>query len=104
MDHLSANQMNLYFQCGLKYQFQYIHRLPKPFKASGLVFGSDNHSAIFWFHINQLAGRSVPLEKLNSISNAASTPILFFGACRKIWFRTATRLTVPYRDTPHCMG
>jgi putative RecB family exonuclease len=67
MDHLSASQMNLYFQCSLKYKFQYIQKLAKPFKASGLVFGSAIHSAISWFHKNQLAGRSVTLEKLYSI-------------------------------------
>ena len=70
MDHLSASQMNLYFQCGLKYKFQYVDRLPKPWKASGLVFGSAMQSAISWFHKNELAGRSVPMEKLYSIFNA----------------------------------
>ncbi len=70
MDHLSASQMNLYFQCSLKYKFQYLDKLPKPFKASGLLFGSAIHSAISWFHKNQLAGRSVPLEKLYSIFTA----------------------------------
>ncbi len=70
MDHLSSSQMNLYFQCSLKYRFQYIDKLPKPFKASGLVFGSAIHSAISWFHKNQLAGRQVPLEKLYSIFTA----------------------------------
>ncbi len=70
MDHLSASQMNLYFQCSLKYKFQYIDKLPKPFKASGLIFGSAIHSAISWFHKNQLTGRNVPVEKLFSIFNA----------------------------------
>lgn len=70
MDHLSASQMNLYFQCSLKYKFQYIDKLPKPFKASGLVFGSAIHSAISWFHKSQMAGRQVTLEKLYSIFTA----------------------------------
>ena len=70
MDHLSSSQMNLYFQCSLKYKFQYIDRLPKPFKASGLVFGSAIHSAISWFHKKQLTGRNAPLEKLYAIFTA----------------------------------
>ena len=70
MDHLSSSQMNLYFQCSLKYKFQYIDGLPKPFKASGLVFGGAIHSAIAWFHKKQLAGRNVPLEKLYAIFSA----------------------------------
>jgi len=70
MDHLSSSQINLYMQCSLKYRFQYIDGLPKLFKASGLVFGSAIHSAISWFHKNQMAGRNVPLEKLYSIFTA----------------------------------
>jgi len=70
MDHLSSSQMNLYFQCSLKYKFQYIDGLPKPFKASGLVFGGAIHTAISWFHKKQLAGRNVPLEKLYAIFSA----------------------------------
>lgn len=67
MDHLSSSQINLYSQCSLKYKFQYIDALPKPFKASGLVFGSAVHSAISWFHKNLMAGRQVTLQKLQSI-------------------------------------
>ncbi|ABK17713.1 hypothetical protein Sfum_2030 [Syntrophobacter fumaroxidans MPOB] len=70
MDHLSSSQMNLYFQCSLKYKLQYVDGLPKLFKASGLVFGSAVHFAISWFHKNQMAGRQVTLEKLHSIFTA----------------------------------
>ncbi|MFZ0928020.1 MAG: PD-(D/E)XK nuclease family protein [Syntrophobacteraceae bacterium] len=86
MDHLSASQMNLYFQCSLKYKFQYIDKLPKPFKASGLVFGSAIHSAISWFHKNQLAGRQVPLEKLYSIFSAD-------------WYGQKVESLIRYRET-----
>jgi putative RecB family exonuclease len=67
MDHLSSSQINLYLQCSLKYKFQYLDGLPKPFKASGLVFGSAIHSAISWFHQEQMAGREITLEKLYRI-------------------------------------
>lgn len=68
--HLSSSQINLYCQCSLKYRFQYIDGLSKPFKASALVFGSAIHSAISWFHQNQLAGRPVSLEKFQAIFTA----------------------------------
>ncbi len=67
LDHLSASQLNLYIQCGLKYRFQYVDQLPKPFKPSGLVFGSVVHSAVEWLHKEKKQGRSVSLERLYKI-------------------------------------
>ncbi|MBW2063370.1 MAG: PD-(D/E)XK nuclease family protein [Deltaproteobacteria bacterium] len=64
IDHLSASQINLYLQCGLKYKFQYIDRLPRPFKPSGLAFGSVIHSTLEWFHKERLRGNAHSLEKL----------------------------------------
>lgn len=86
MDHLSASQMNLYFQCSLKYKFQYVDGLPKPFKSSSLVFGSAIHSAISWFHKNQLAGRDVPLQKLYAIFTAD-------------WYGQKVESDIRYRET-----
>lgn len=54
IDHLSASQISLYLNCPLKYRFQYIDQLPKPFKPSGLAFGSVIHSALEWFHKEKL--------------------------------------------------
>jgi len=67
IDHLSASQINLYLQCPLKYRFQYVDQIPKPFKPSGLVFGSVIHSALEWFHKERLKGNGVSLEKLFKI-------------------------------------
>jgi CRISPR/Cas system-associated exonuclease Cas4 (RecB family) len=67
IDHLSASQINLYIQCGLKYRFQYVDRAPRPFKSSGLVFGSAIHSTIEWFHKQRKMGKQVSLEKLYKI-------------------------------------
>lgn len=69
-DHLSASQMNLYMQCSLKYKFQYVDQLPKPFRPSGLVLGSAIHSAISWFHKRQLSGQEASLEKVYRIFEA----------------------------------
>lgn len=67
IDHLSASQLNLYLQCSLKYKFQYVDKLPKPFKSSGLVFGSCVHSAMSWLHKQRMAGKEVELEQVQRI-------------------------------------
>lgn len=69
-DHLSVSQINLYSQCSLKYRFQYIDKLPKPFKAAGLAFGSSIHSAISWLHNEQMDGKNVTLARLYKIFEA----------------------------------
>jgi putative RecB family exonuclease len=62
--------MNLYIQCSLKYRFQYIDNLPKPFIPSGLAFGSAIHSTLSWFHKERMNGNGVTLEKLYKIFDA----------------------------------
>ena len=69
-DHLSVSQINLYSQCSLKYRFQYIDRLPRPFKAAGLAFGSAIHSAISWLHMEKTNGNGVTLARLYAIFEA----------------------------------
>ncbi|MBM4305156.1 MAG: PD-(D/E)XK nuclease family protein [Deltaproteobacteria bacterium] len=70
IDHLSASQINLYLQCGLKYKFQYVDLIPRPFKSSGLVFGSVVHSTIDWFHKQKMIGKRPSLEMLYKILRA----------------------------------
>ena len=70
MEYLSSSQINLYSQCSLKYKFQYVDLLPKPFKPSGLAFGSALHSALSWFHRESMTNGGVPLEKLYKIFDA----------------------------------
>jgi putative RecB family exonuclease len=67
IEHLSASQVNLYTQCSLKYKFQYIDRIPKPFKSSGLAFGSVLHSTLDFFHKEKIKGRNVTLDKVLKI-------------------------------------
>jgi CRISPR/Cas system-associated exonuclease Cas4 (RecB family) len=69
-DHLSNSQISLYLQCSLKYKFNYIDELPKPFKPAGLAWGSVIHSALSWFHKQRMAGKPVTLEKLYKIFEA----------------------------------
>ncbi|MFH1648469.1 MAG: PD-(D/E)XK nuclease family protein [Patescibacteria group bacterium] len=70
LDHLSSSQINLYLQCSLKYKFQYIDTLPKPFRPSGLAFGSVIHSALSWFHKERMNGNGVTLERFYRIFDA----------------------------------
>lgn len=70
MDHLSASQINLYLLCSLKYRFQYLDELPKPFRSSALAFGSAVHAAIAWLHQQMRSGNGVSLEKVWKVFDA----------------------------------
>jgi putative RecB family exonuclease len=70
IDHLSASQLNIFSLCSLKYKFQYIDKLPRPFKSSGLAFGSVMHSALEWFHKERVKGNTHSLQKLLKIFDA----------------------------------
>ena len=58
MRPLSASQVQAYLACPLQYRFRYVDRLPKPWRAGALAFGTSVHSAVEWFHRERLAGRS----------------------------------------------
>jgi len=70
MDHLSCSQMNLYLQCPLKYKFQYLDKLPKPFRPSGLAFGGSLHVALCWLNKQRMNGNDVSLDKVYKIFDA----------------------------------
>jgi putative RecB family exonuclease len=70
IDHLSASQVNLYLMCSLKYRFLYVDRLPKPFKSSGLAFGSVMHSSLDWFNQQRKQKRQVSLDTLYRVLQA----------------------------------
>ncbi len=70
IDHLSASQINLYLLCGLKYRFQYVDKLPKPFKPSGLAFGSVIHSTVDWFHKQRIQKHQISLDDICRILEA----------------------------------
>lgn len=70
IEYLSSSQINLYMMCSLKYRFQYMEKLPRPFRASALAFGSAIHSALAWFHKEKANGNGTSLEKLYRIFDA----------------------------------
>jgi putative RecB family exonuclease len=67
MDHLSSSQINVYLLCGLKYRFQYIDKLPRPFKSSALAFGSAFHSTLSWIHDKKIGGQNISIETMYHI-------------------------------------
>jgi putative RecB family exonuclease len=71
-DHISASQMNLYLLCSLKYRFQYIDQLERPFRSSALVFGSAIHAALAWLHklLAEKKGNGVTVDRLCNIFDA----------------------------------
>jgi CRISPR/Cas system-associated exonuclease Cas4 (RecB family) len=84
-DHISASQINLYIQCSLKYKFQYVDRIPRPFKSSGLAFGSVMHSALDFFHKQKIKGNGITLDKLLKIFEVD-------------WFRQKVENEIRYKD------
>jgi putative RecB family exonuclease len=67
IEHLSPSQINLYTQCSLKYKYQYVDQIPRPFKSSGLAFGSVMHSTLDFFHKQKIKGNGITLDKLLKI-------------------------------------
>jgi len=62
--------MNLYLLCSLKYRFQYLDELEKPFRSSALAFGSAFHAALAWYHEHAAEGNGVTLDRIIKIFEA----------------------------------
>jgi putative RecB family exonuclease len=67
---LSVSQVNAYLACPLKYRFQYVDKIPRPWRVAAMAFGSSVHAAVEWFHKERLAGRSPPDADVLSIFDA----------------------------------
>ena len=66
----SISQIQTYLGCPLKYRFQYIDKIPRPWRASALAFGSSVHAAVEWFHKERLAGRSPEVSQVLKVFDA----------------------------------
>ncbi len=86
MDHLSSSQINLFLLCGLKYRYQYVEKRPKPFKSSGLAFGSALHSTISWVHKQEMNGKKVSPDLVLRIFDAD-------------WYSQKTDTEIRFKDT-----
>jgi putative RecB family exonuclease len=69
-DSISVSQINLYLTCPLKYQFQYIDRLPRLTKPSNMAFGGAMHAALEWLHKSLKRGKRPTLEEIHRIFEA----------------------------------
>lgn len=67
METISPSEIVTFLLCPLKYRFQYVDKIPKPWRASALAFGTSVHSAIEWFHRERIAGRAPDAEAVQSI-------------------------------------
>src|SRR5436190_20951339 len=80
----SISQIQAYLGCPLKYRFQYMDQIPRPWRPAALVFGSSVHAAVEWFHKERLAGAKPSVEDVLKIFDAdwfAQTlePVVFTG-------------------------
>lgn len=70
MGPLSVSQIQSYLACPLKYRFQYVDRIAKPFRAAALAFGTSVHAGVEFFHKERLAGKTPTLEQVVMIFGA----------------------------------
>lgn len=81
----SLSQVNAYLACPLKYRFQYVDRIPKPWRASALAFGTSVHAAVEWLQKERLTGQTPVLTETLKVFEADwyaqnLEPLVFPGA------------------------
>ncbi len=70
MATLSISQVQAWLGCPLKYRFQYVDQLPRPWRVAAMAFGTSVHAAIEWFHRERLAGGTPEIGKAVEILDA----------------------------------
>jgi putative RecB family exonuclease len=70
MEVLSVSRVQTYLLCPLKYRFQYVDKVPRPWRAAALAFGTSIHAAIEWFHRELAAGRTVTADAVRQVFDA----------------------------------
>ncbi len=79
----SLSQVQAYLACPLKYRFQYLDHLPRPWRPAALAFGSSIHAAVEFFHRLRFDGQAVGLADVLTIfeadwyAQALGEPLLF---------------------------
>jgi putative RecB family exonuclease len=53
---LSISQVTCYLGCPLKYRFQYVDKIPRPWRVAAMAFGTSVHAAVEWFHRQRMNG------------------------------------------------
>jgi len=67
MHPLSISQVNTYLGCPLKYRFQYVDKIPAPWRAAALAFGGSVHAAVEWFHRERMEHRTPSVPEVIAI-------------------------------------
>jgi len=62
METISISRVQAYLACPLKYKFEHVDQIPKPFRASALAFGGSVHAAIEWFHKERIDWHTPEVE------------------------------------------
>ncbi len=67
---ISVSQVNAYLGCPLKYRFQYVDKIPRPWRVAAMAFGSSVHAAVEWFHKERLADRTPEIDAVLKVFDA----------------------------------
>jgi len=67
---ISISQVSAYLGCPLKYRFQYVDKIPRPWRVAAMAFGTSVHAAVEWFHKERLAGRTPALTEVLKVFDA----------------------------------
>ncbi|MFM7232374.1 MAG: RecB family exonuclease [bacterium] len=67
---LSISQVNCYLGCPLKYRFQYVDQIPRPWRVAAMAFGTSVHAAVEWFHKERMSGGSPKLPEVLKVFDA----------------------------------
>ena len=67
---ISVSQVNAYLACPLKYRFQYVDKIPRPWRVAAMAFGTSVHAAVEWFHRERLAGRKADMVEILKVFDA----------------------------------
>jgi putative RecB family exonuclease len=67
---ISASQVSTYLGCPLKYRFQYVDKIPRPWRVAAMAFGTSVHAAVEWFHKERLADRKPGLTEVLKVFDA----------------------------------
>src|SRR5713226_4450855 len=67
---LSVSQVNADLACPLKYRFQYVDKIPRPWRVAAMAFGSSVHAAVEWFQRERFASRVPDLTEVLKVFDA----------------------------------
>ncbi len=66
----SISQVNCYLGCPLKYRFQYVDKIPRPWRVAAMAFGTSVHAAVEWFHKERMSGGSPEMAEILKVFDA----------------------------------